>query len=225
MESISIKPAWARFCAMLAGLLLSMTSMPGVAQTAAEASASEPANCQSVRLSDVGWTDVTSTTAVFASLLRQLGYQPQITVLSVPVTFASMKNRDIDIFLGNWMPAQDGDRKPYVTDGSVEVIRANLQNAKYTLAVPAYTYAAGLHDFSDISRFDTQLNRTIYGIEPGNDGNRHILQIIRQNAFGLGTFKLIESRTGHARGSGTRDPQPAADRVPGLGSASDEHAL
>jgi len=59
-------------------------------------------------------------------------------VLAVPVTFAAMKNRDIDIFLGNWMPAQSADRKPFVDDGSVDVIGANLQGAKYTLAVPAY---------------------------------------------------------------------------------------
>ncbi|MGH8253643.1 MAG: choline ABC transporter permease subunit [Steroidobacteraceae bacterium] len=180
-------------CATLSGLLWLAASTASLAQTVPEVPASEPASCQTVRLSDVGWTDVTSTTAVFASLVRQLGYQPQITVLSVPVTFASMKNRDIDIFLGNWMPAQDGDRKPYVADGSVEVIRANLVNAKYTLAVPAYTYAAGLHDFADIQRFGAELNHTFYGIEPGNDGNRHILQIIKTNAFGLGDFKLIES--------------------------------
>ncbi len=188
-----MNPARTRFSAALAGLLLLAVSGLVQAQTETAPPATEPASCQTVRLSDVGWTDVTSTTAVFASLLRQLGYQPQVTVLSVPVTFASMKNRDIDIFLGNWMPAQDGDRKPYVTDGSVEVIRANLVNAKYTLAVPAYAYAAGLHDFADIGRFGAQLNHTFYGIEPGNDGNRHILQIIKQNAFGLGDFKLIES--------------------------------
>jgi glycine betaine/proline transport system substrate-binding protein len=99
-----------------------------------------------VRLSDIGWTDVTSTTAIFSALLQQLGYQPKITVLAVPVTFAAMKNRDIDVFLGNWMQAQSADRKPFEADGSVEVIGANLQGAKYTLAVPAYTYAAGLHD-------------------------------------------------------------------------------
>jgi glycine betaine/proline transport system substrate-binding protein len=99
--------------------------------------------CRTVRLSDVGWTDVTATTAVFSVLLRDLGYQPKVTVLSVPVTFASMKNKDIDVFLGNWMPTQTGDRKAFDADGSVEVIGANLTGAKYTLAVPAYTYAAG----------------------------------------------------------------------------------
>jgi glycine betaine/proline transport system substrate-binding protein len=87
----------------------------------------------------------------------------------------------------------EGDRKAYVEDHSIEVIGANLTGAKYTLAVPAYTYEAGLHDFADIRRFAPQLNNAIYGIEPGNDGNRLILGLIRQNLFGLGDFKLIES--------------------------------
>ncbi len=97
------------------------------------------------------------------------------------------------MFLGNWMPAQTADRAPYDADGSVVVIRPNLQGAKYTLAVPAYSYAAGLKDFNDIHRFAPQLNNSIYGIEPGNDGNRLVLKMLKQDQFGLGGFKLIES--------------------------------
>jgi len=153
----------------------------------------DPLSCQTIRFSDVGWTDVTATTALVTQLLRSIGYLPTVTVLSVPVTFASVQNRDIDVFLGNWMPAQEGDRHRYVEDGSVVVIGANLTGAKYTLAVPAYTFAAGLRDFKDIQHFAADLNDSIYGIEPGNDGNRHVLEMLKQNQFGLGGFKLVES--------------------------------
>jgi glycine betaine/proline transport system substrate-binding protein len=153
----------------------------------------EVASCRIVRLSDIGWTDVTATTALASVLLRDLGYEPQVTVLSVPVTFASMKKKDIDVFLGNWMPAMRADLKSFVADGSVDVVGANLNGAKYTLAVPAYTYDAGLHDFADIQRFADVLNHSIYGIEPGNDGNRLVLRLLAHNEFNLGNFKLIES--------------------------------
>jgi len=149
--------------------------------------------CRTVRLSDIGWTDVTATTALFSELLRDMGYRPEVTVLSVPVTYASMKNKDIDVFLGNWMPSQEGDRKAYVADGSVDVLGANLTGAKYTLAVPAYAYEAGLKSFADIQRFAAPLKGSIYGIEPGNDGNRLILSMLKQNLFGLRDFKLVES--------------------------------
>ena len=175
-----------------AWLLCMLAPLLGAGGARAAATA-DPPSCRTVRFSDVGWTDVTSTTALTAQLLRDIGYTPAITVLSVPVTFASIKNNDIDVFLGNWMPAQVADRAPYDADGSVVVIRPNLEGAKYTLAVPSYAQAQGLKDFSDIHRFGAQLNNSIYGIEPGNDGNRLVLKMIKDNQFGLGDFKLVES--------------------------------
>jgi glycine betaine/proline transport system substrate-binding protein len=173
-------------------LLLTLLAAPSAALTASPTQLDGDA-CRTVRLSDVGWTDVTATTALFSVLLERLGYQPQVTVLAVPVTFASMKNKDIDVFLGNWMPTQEGDSRAYVADGSIDVLGPNLTGAKYTLAVPSYTYDAGLKSFADIQRFASQLKNSIYGIEAGNDGNRLILSMLKQNLFGLGEFKLIES--------------------------------
>ena len=164
-------------------------SMLGVAG----ARAADADSCKTVRLSDIGWTDVTATTALTALILKDLGYAPKIDVLSVPVTYKSLQNKDLDVFLGNWMPSMEADRKPYDEDKSVEVLKANLEGAKYTLAVPSYLYDKGLHDFSDIQKFGKELDYKIYGIEPGNDGNRHVLDMIKDNKDGLGKFKLVES--------------------------------
>jgi glycine betaine/proline transport system substrate-binding protein len=160
---------------------------------AGAATAAEPESCRTVRFSDVGWTDITSTTAATAVVLEGLGYEPEIELLSVPVTYTSLKNQDIDVFLGNWMPTMEGDVRPYLEDGSVENVGVNLEGAKYTLAVPDYLAEQGLQDFADIAEFREQLDGQIYGIEPGNDGNRLILEMIEQNAFGLEGFDLIES--------------------------------
>ena len=190
LVAVTLGPAWRRCARTVA--LASVALIAGISGARA-AEASDPPQCQTVRMPDIGWTDVTATTAVFSALLKRIGYEPTITVLSVPVAYASLKNKDLDVFLGNWMPAQEADRRPYVKDGSVEVGRANLTGAKYTLAVPTYAYQAGLKSFADIARFAPQLHSVIYGIEPGNDGNGLVLSLIRQNLFGLGTFHLIES--------------------------------
>jgi glycine betaine/proline transport system substrate-binding protein len=153
----------------------------------------DPASCRTVRLADVGWTAETATTAVLGQILTDLGYTPVITVLSVPVTFESMRNGDIDAFLGNWMPAQASMLKPFTDDGSIVVVRNNLIGAKYTLGVPDYLHDDGLKDFADIARFRKELGASIFGIEPGNDGNSMILDLIKRNEFGLGGFKLVES--------------------------------
>ena len=149
--------------------------------------------CEEVTFSDVGWTDITATTAATTEVLKALGYETDIKVLSVPVTYASMANGDIDVFLGNWMPTMEGDIAKYREDGSVEVVGANLEGAKYTLAVPKYTYEAGLKSFADIAKFRVGLDDKIYGIEPGNDGNRLIIDMVDKDAFGLKGFKVVES--------------------------------
>jgi glycine betaine/proline transport system substrate-binding protein len=157
------------------------------------AQAADPDSCRVVRLSDVGWTDITATTATASVVLKGLGYEPTTQVLAVPVTYASLKNGDIDVFLGNWMPTMEADIAPYREDGSVETVVTNLEGAKYTLAVPTYLYEAGLQSFEDIAEFSDELGGRIHGIEPGNDGNRLILDMIEANQFGLGEFELVES--------------------------------
>lgn len=173
--------------------LLATAVFMGALAVSAAAHADEPATCKAVRMSDIGWTDVTATTATAETLLKALGYSPKVTVLSVPVTFQSMKNKDIDVFLGNWMPSMEADIKPFHEDKSVDTVGPNLEGAKYTLAVPTYLYDAGLKDFSDIQKFGDKLGNKIYGIEPGNDGNRHVLDMIKANTVGLGKFQLVES--------------------------------
>jgi glycine betaine/proline transport system substrate-binding protein len=155
--------------------------------------AAAQADCDTVRFSDVGWTDITATTALATVVLEGLGYAVDTKVLSVPVTYASLARGDIDVFLGNWMPTMAADIAPYLEAGTVDDLGPNLTGAKYTLAVPAYTHEAGLTDFGKIAAFKDQLDGRIYGIEPGNDGNRLILDMIAGDQFGLGAFRLVES--------------------------------
>ncbi|MCM2291158.1 choline ABC transporter substrate-binding protein [Allorhizobium sp. BGMRC 0089] len=157
------------------------------------ARAADPASCSPVRFSDVGWTDITSTTATATTILKALGYDTTTTVLSLPVTYQSMKNKNIDVFLGNWMPSQKNDVEPFIKDKSVVSIGPNLTGAKYTLATNGKGAELGIKDFADIAKHKKELDGKIYGIEPGNDGNAHVLQMIKTDAFGLKGFELVES--------------------------------
>ncbi len=163
--------------------------------TAVLALASAPAfaDCSTVRFSDVGWTDITATTAITTTVLEALGYTTQTLVLSVPVTYTSMANGDIDVFLGNWMPTMEADIAPYRDAGTVDTVRMNLTGAKYTLAVNQAAADLGITSFADIAAHRDALGGQIYGIEPGNDGNRLILDMIAGDAFGLQGFQVVES--------------------------------
>jgi glycine betaine/proline transport system substrate-binding protein len=153
------------------------------------------ADCDTVTFSDVGWTDITATTAATSVVLEALGYETDIKVLSVPVTYISLAEGDVDVFLGNWMPTMEGDIAPYREAGTVDTVRANLEGAKYTLATNAAGAALGIANFADLAANADALDAKIYGIEPGNDGNRLIMDMIAADAFGLGSadFEVVES--------------------------------
>jgi glycine betaine/proline transport system substrate-binding protein len=126
-------------------------------------------------------------------VLGALGYQTEVLLLSVPVTYTSLASGDIDVFLGNWMPTMEADIAPYREAGTVDTVRRNLAGAKYTLATNAAGAALGITSFADIATHRDALEGSIYGIEPGNDGNRLILDMIEADAFGLSGFRVVES--------------------------------
>lgn len=153
----------------------------------------EEASCKKVRFADVGWTDIQVTTGLTTTILDALGYEPEVKTLSVPVTFASMKNKDIDVFLGNWMPSMTNDIKAYTDDKSVEVIGTNLDNAGYGLVVPQYVADAGVKSLKDLGANKDKFDGKIYGIEAGNDGNRIITEMIAKKENNLDGYTLVES--------------------------------
>ena len=151
------------------------------------------ADCDTVTFSDVGWTDITATTAATTVILDALGYETDIKVLSVPVTYTALAEGDVDVFLGNWMPTMEADIAPYREAGTVDTVRANLEGAKYTLATNKAGADLGITSFDSIAEQREALDGEIYGIEPGNDGNRLIMDMIEANAFGLEGFEVVES--------------------------------
>lgn len=171
-------------CGLAAAAAILMTS----------ANAADPAACRNVRFADVGWTDIAATTGLASTVFEGLGYNPTKTIASVPITFAGIKSKQIDVFLGYWSPTMDPMIEPFVKAKQIEVLSTpNLTGAKYTLAVPDYVYNGGLKTFADIQKYADKLGGRIYGIEPGNDGNALIKKMIDANQFGLGKFKLVES--------------------------------
>lgn len=164
-----------------------------VAMAAAPALAADPESCATVHLSDPGWTDITATNGVAAALLGGLGYTPDIATLSVPIGYEALKNGETDVFLGNWMPAQQKFRDDLEASGKTEELVQNLTGAKFTLAVTDAGAALGVKDFADLDAHLDAFGGKIYGIEPGAPANQSIAAMIEADKFGLGDWELVES--------------------------------
>jgi glycine betaine/proline transport system substrate-binding protein len=132
-----------RSCLAALGLVLSLTS--------GALAAADPPQCRTVRIGDGGWTDNIAQNGLAMVVLKALGYEPTTTLLSYAVVLESLKNKQIDVFLDHWSPSVDSMVEPYLKENAFEKLNTNLTGAKYTLAVPAYVWEAGLRDFKDIA--------------------------------------------------------------------------
>jgi len=160
---------------------------------AAAASAAEPARCKLVRMSDPGWSDISATNGVLGTVLKGLGYEQKVETLAVPVTYKSVGDGLIDVFLGNWMPAQKKFVDPLVSEGKMEVVHKNLSGVKFTLAVPDYVYEGGVKTVEDISKYADKFGKKIYGIEPGAPVNQNMQAMIKAGDYGLSGWEVVES--------------------------------
>jgi glycine betaine/proline transport system substrate-binding protein len=164
-----------------------------VAVSAVAAQAAEPESCKTVRMADVGWTDNTAQNGLFKTVLEGLGYSPEDQVLALPVIMESLKNKDLDIFLDNWMPSNAANVQPYLDEKTLEMLDANLTGAGYGPVVPDYVAEAGVKDVKDLGKFADKFDKKFYGIEPGNDGNKIVQAKIDDPNGGMQGFELVES--------------------------------
>ncbi len=169
------------------------SAVGGIALWPAASAAAEPAQCQTVRMSDPGWTDITSTTTTASLILKAMGYKPTVQSLSVAISIEGLRSGNLDVFLGNWMPAQEQMTQKLIDAGSVNVLAVNLEGAALTLAVTGDAAKAGVKSFADLEKHGDKFTRTIFGIEPGSSANTKIKAMIDKNAYGLGSWKLVES--------------------------------
>ncbi|MBA1146316.1 choline ABC transporter substrate-binding protein [Ectothiorhodospiraceae bacterium WFHF3C12] len=173
--------------ARTAGLVLAGLLALGTAHAA------EPQECRDVGIANVNWTGVSVKSDTAQRILQALGYKTTLTTASVPIAFQAVASGERDFFLGLWLPTQQSMIKPFLEKDQVEQVVANLEGAKYTLAVPTYVWEAGVKSFSDLDKYKDKFDGRILGIEAGNDGNQIIQSMIDKDAFGLGDWQLMPS--------------------------------
>ena len=157
------------------------------------ASAFADQSCDTVKMADPGWSDIAATNAITGFLLDGMGYKAKVDTLAVPITYGGLKDGQVDVFLGNWMPAQQGFYDKFVATGDVTQLAKNLDGTEFTLAVPDYVWDAGVHNFADLNKFADKFDKKIYGIGSGAPANASLQEIIKKNDFDMGQWKLVES--------------------------------
>lgn len=113
-----------------------------------------------VNLSYVEWDTEVASTHVIGEVLKDMGYQVNLTPLDNAIMWESVAKGETDGMVAAWLPnthkAQYAQYKDQIDDLGV-----NLEGAKLGLVVPDYMDVNSIEDLTD------QANKTITGIEPG----------------------------------------------------------
>src|SRR5262245_40605501 len=176
---------------MIVSKILLVTAL--VAASTAATQTAEPENCKTPHMADVGWTDNTAQNGLFNTVLKGLGYEAKIDVLTLPVILESLKNNQLDFFLDNWMPSNATGLQPYLDAKTIESLKPDLKGAGYGPVVPDYVAAAGVKDIKDLGPNGDKFDKKFYGIEAGNDGNKIVQAKIDDASNGLKGWELVES--------------------------------
>ncbi|MDY7087207.1 MAG: ABC transporter substrate-binding protein [Actinomycetota bacterium] len=142
------------------------------------------------------WADLVVETRIAMQILDRLGYRTSTQEVSVPLAAEALATGQADAYLGNWWPSQQDTFQPIIQDGRAEVTGTILTGTEYAPAVPGYvTEQLGIKSLADLDAHGDKFGREILGIEPGAPGNATIQQAIKDDAYGLGDWKLTASST------------------------------
>ncbi|RTQ99165.1 ABC transporter substrate-binding protein [Halomonas nitroreducens] len=177
-------------------LALAGTLLAAPLAVSSVAQAAEPAQ---VRLSVPAWPGVTVKTALAATLLETLGYEPRQQELGATITYEALNQGELDAFLAAWLPAQQGMYDTSFEGDDVKLVDLgnNVDGARLGFAVPTYLYEAGLTSAEDLDKpeFADKLDRTIYSIEVGTGMSDTLNEAVDNDTYGLGDWTLSETST------------------------------
>src|ERR671917_1388483 len=151
---------------------------------------------ETVNFGTVDWPEAIAKTNVSSTIVDALGYETNIQELGVPTVFQGLDTGELDVFVEAWFPTMQSN---FDQVDNVESVTTNLEEATFSVAVNQEACEAGVRSHEDLAEFADRFEEggtpTIYGLEPGNDGNQVVLDMIENDQYNLGDWELIESST------------------------------
>lgn len=141
----------------------------------------------------VAWPGVTVKTHVMKNIAEYLGYEVEITMGMKALVFKGMEAGDVDVFLELWLPQMKNDFKPYQEEGTIKIVRANVEELVWKTAVPEYVWEAGVKSHADLNEYAEEFDYKWYGLEAGSSGNAIIQDAIENNTYNLGEWEVVTS--------------------------------
>ena len=148
----------------------------------------QSSNKPTVKLAYVEWDSEVASTNVIAEVLKEAGYQVNITPLDNAIMWKSVANGEADAMVSAWLPTTHAAQYQQYKNQLVD-LGPNLEGVRVGLVVPDYMKVDSIEDLSD------QANQTITGIEPGAGVVKAAENTLKAYS-NLNNWKLSTSSTG-----------------------------
>ena len=139
------------------------------------------------------WTDGLSTAYLLQDQLEKLGYTVEMqTLTEAGPLYAGLAQGDVDIYPSAWPELTHRDYMEQYGD-DIEDLGAYYDNAKLTIAVPAYM--DDVNSIEDLAGQADRFDGKIYGIEPGAGLTKQTQEVMMPE-YGLDAdYELVTSST------------------------------
>ena len=142
-------------------------------------------------ISEGSWPGIQVKNEVFRQVLSTVGYDFETEFLGQPMMYEGLSQGEIDLYIGSWMPEEEGMREGFEDD--YEVVSTQLDEAVYISAVPAYVYEAGVTSHADLDEHAEKFDHTIHAGPHGEGADELLTEAVEEDIYGLGDWELINS--------------------------------
>ncbi len=142
-------------------------------------------------ISEGSWPGIQVKNEVFRQVTETLGYEIETEFLGQPMMYEGLSQGDIDLYIGSWMPEEEGMRDGF--EGDYEVVSTQLTDAIYISAVPEYVYEAGVTSHADLADHAEKFDYTIHGGPHGEGADELLSHAIEEDIYDLGDWEIVNA--------------------------------
>ncbi|MGX4763937.1 glycine betaine ABC transporter substrate-binding protein [Holzapfeliella sp. JNUCC 72] len=145
-------------------------------------------NAKSVKLTYVEWDSEVASTNVVGQVLKDMGYNVELTPLDMSFMWQSIANKQADGMVAAWLPVTHEAQYNKYKD-QLELLGSNFEGAKLGLVVPKYMNVNSIADLSN------EAKKTVTGIDAGS-GTMSLAEKTLKEYDNLKSWQLVPSSSG-----------------------------
>ena len=146
---------------------------------------------ETITLGEGDWPGIRAKNAVVETIIESIGYEAERMTARDPLLHQGLKQGDVDVHLGSWMPQITEMREKY--RGDYDYVTQNMTEGIYTMAVPQYVWEAGVKSHADLQKHAEKFDKKLFVGPNGWASSKKMNEAKKNDIYGLGDWTIVNS--------------------------------